>query len=161
MLFSSSRLKTQWQKLKDLTRRSKKQKVLNSVFKPLRPSGFTLSSRSNQSLHGVDPSLVRVVKRAIQITEQDFVVIEGLRTLSRQKQLVAKGFSKTLNSKHIVGRAVDIIPHPVPGDWDQYTIEQWAMIAKAMKVAAAEQGVALEWGYDIWKWDKPHYQLKD
>ena len=53
---------------------------------------------------------VAVVKRAIQITRTDFTVIEGVRTKERQKELLYKGVSKTMNSRHITGHAVDIVP---------------------------------------------------
>ena len=71
---------------------------------------YKLGTRSLQSLSGVHPDLVAVVKRAIQITPQDFTVIEGVRNIERQKQLVAKGASKTMNSRHITGHAVDMVP---------------------------------------------------
>jgi len=110
----------------------------------------------------VDPALVRVVKKAITFTLQDFVVIEGLRTLDRQKELLAAGFSTTLRSKHLTGRAVDIIPYPIPGDWAQYRSEQWTKISIAMKQAAASEGVEIEWGGDWVSFvDKPHFQLRD
>jgi len=75
---------------------------------------FQLSQRSLDRLKGVDPKLVEVVKRAIEITEVDFGVTEGLRTLERQKELVAKGASHTLKSKHIGGKAVDLVAYVGP-----------------------------------------------
>lgn len=119
---------------------------------------FALGQRSLDRLNGVHPDLVKVVKRAIQLTPIDFTVTEGLRTVERQKQLVAAGASQTMKSRHITGHAVDLaalIDGEVRWDWPLY-----AKIAKAMKDAAAELGVAIEWGGD-WKSlkDGPHFQL--
>lgn len=121
---------------------------------------YRLGSRSLKSLNGVHPDLVRVVKRAIEITGQDFTVIEGLRSKNRQRALVAKGVSQTLNSRHITGHAVDIIPYPIPNDWSRYKKSQWTKIEKAMKQAAKELNVPIQWGGN-WKSlvDKPHWQL--
>ena len=116
---------------------------------------YTLSARSLQRLEGVHPDLVRVVKRALEITEHDFTVIEGLRTIETQREYVAKGVSKTMNSRHLTGHAVDLYPvgRPTP-------FERCPIIARAMKQAALELGVSLVWGGD-WKSfvDQPHYEL--
>lgn len=117
-----------------------------------------LGTRSLKNLEGVHPDLVKVVKRAIQITDQDFTVIEGLRSYARQKELVAKGASKTLNSRHLTGHAVDIVP------WVNGTISwNWLFypaIATAMKQAAKELDVDVEWGGNWKKFpDGPHWQL--
>lgn len=116
---------------------------------------YKLSQRSMQNLSGVHPDLTAVVKRAIQITEQDFSVIEGVRNINRQRELVAKGASTTMNSRHLTGHAVDLAPYPVNWDW-----EYFYPIADAMKQAAEELDVDLEWGGD-WKSfpDGPHFQL--
>ena len=127
---------------------------------------YNLSQRSMQHLSGVHPDLIAVVKRAIQITEQDFSVIEGVRHINRQRELVAKGASKTMNSRHLTGHAVDIAPYPFNGDVDEdgvVNIEDWDQyypIEEAMKLAADELGIDLEWGGD-WKSfkDGPHWQL--
>lgn len=117
---------------------------------------YRLGQRSMQNLSGVHPDLVAVVKRAIEITEQDFSVIEGVRNIERQRQLVAKGASKTLNSRHITGHAVDIAPWPI--DWED--LKRFEIMADAMKQAADELGVDVEWGGD-WRtfYDGPHFQL--
>lgn len=118
---------------------------------------YSLGNKSLKNLKGVHYDLVRVVKRAIEITEQDFSVICGLRTYKEQHALVVSGASKTMNSRHLTGHAVDIIPYGTPDAWDwKY---YWA-IEKAMKQAAKELDVALDWGGD-WKTfkDGPHWQL--
>ena len=116
---------------------------------------YTLGNKSRRKLYGVHPDLVLVVNKAIEITTQDFTVLEGLRTLERQQQLYNTGKSKTMNSRHLTGHAVDLAPWPISWDWDHFY-----PIAEAMKAAADEVGVPIEWGGD-WKSfpDGPHYQL--
>lgn len=121
-------------------------------------SGYVLGARSMQRLAGVHPDLIAVVKRAIQITEVDFTVLEGLRTLARQSELVKAGASKTMRSRHLTGHAVDLgawVAGEVRWDWPLYHY-----IAGAMKQAAAELGVAIVWGGDwVTFKDGPHYEL--
>lgn len=116
---------------------------------------YQLGNRSKQKLEGVHPDLVAIVERAIAITEQDFSVTEGLRSIARQRQLVADGKSTTMNSRHLTGHAVDLVPYPVSWDW-----EYFYPIADAMKEAARELGVEITWGGD-WKSfpDGPHFEL--
>jgi len=117
--------------------------------------GYVLGNKSRRKLHGVHPDLVAVVKRAIEITEQDFTVLEGLRTVERQQQLYNTGKSKTMNSRHLTGHAVDLAPWPITWDWDHFY-----PIADAVKQAADELDIPIEWGGD-WKSfpDGPHFQL--
>ena len=119
---------------------------------------YTLSTRSLNHLEGVHPDLVRVVKLAIQSSEVDFVVLEGLRTKQRQAQLLKAGASQTMNSRHITGHAVDLgawVNKEVRWDWPLYH-----KIAKAMKQAATDLNVQIVWGGD-WRTfkDGPHYEL--
>lgn len=119
---------------------------------------FTLSQRSLDRMKGVHPDLIKVVELAIQKTEVDFIVTEGLRTVERQRELVAAGASKTMNSRHLTGHAVDLaalVGGKVRWDWPLY-----AKAAQAMKAAAAELGVSIFWGGD-WKSfkDGPHFEL--
>jgi peptidoglycan L-alanyl-D-glutamate endopeptidase CwlK len=119
---------------------------------------YALGARSLERLQGVHPDLVRVVKRAITMTDLDFTVLEGLRTLARQKQLMAQGATKTMNSRHLTGHAVDIAPMidgAVSWDWPLYH-----RLAKTVKAAAAAEGVPLQWGGD-WRTfkDGPHWEL--
>lgn len=117
---------------------------------------YKLGIRSAQSLSGVHPDLVAVVEAAIKITEVDFSVIEGIRALERQKQLLKEGKSTTLNSRHITGHAVDMVPYPV--DWED--LERFEEMAEAMKVSAEELEISIVWGGD-WKnfYDAPHFEL--
>ena len=71
---------------------------------------FKLSQRSRKRLEGVHSDLVAVVELAIIMPPVDFTVIEGLRTPERQRQLYKAGATKTLNSRHLTGHAVDLAP---------------------------------------------------
>jgi peptidoglycan LD-endopeptidase CwlK len=117
-----------------------------------------LGSRSLSRLKGVHPDLVRVVKKAAAMSNLDFTVLEGLRTLDRQRKLLAQGASKTLNSRHITGHAVDLAPlidGKVSWDWPLYH-----RLAKIVKAAAADENVPIVWGGD-WRTfkDGPHWEL--
>lgn len=119
---------------------------------------FVLSKRSLANMDGLHPGLIAVIHRAIVITPVDFGVIEGLRTVARQKQLVAAGASHTMRSRHLTGHAADLgafVAGQLRWDWPLYEL-----ISVAMKAAAKELDVPLEWGGD-WQTlkDGPHYQL--
>ena len=117
---------------------------------------FELSPRSLRSLLGVHVDLQRVVKRAIHLTTVDFVVIEGLRTKERQRELLKAGASWTLASRHITGHAVDL------GAWlgtIRWEVPLYTSIAVAMKAAAKELSIPIEWGQDLWGKDAVHWQL--
>lgn len=118
---------------------------INKTLEPLPTcSGFSLSANSLDKLKGVNPALVKVVQRAIQLSKQDFAVNEGLRTIERQRQLVKSGASQTMNSRHIGGFAVDLVPivnGKVSWDWRYFYA-----IAEAMQQAAKELGVNVRWG---------------
>lgn len=127
---------------------------------------YSLGPTSKQKLQGVHPDLVAVVEKAITFTKKDFTVLEGLRTAERQRQLVAAGKSKTLNSRHITGHAVDLAPWPINGDFDNDGIlniadwDEYYPIADAMKQAAHDLGVAIVWGGDWSSFpDGPHFEL--
>lgn len=136
-----------------------------------------LGPKSQERLAGVHPKMVAVVKRAIELSSQDFLVLEGVRTPTRQKELYAQGRTKpgnvvtwTLTSNHFknaktgFGHAVDLCPFPV--DWN--TASKFDVIYKAMMQAAAELGTPIRSGMD---WDRdgvlreakehdsPHFEL--
>ena len=117
---------------------------------------YKLGTRSLQSLSGVHPDMVAVVKRAIEITGVDFTVIEGIRNINRQRELFKAGKSTTMNSRHITGHAVDMVPWPV--DWND--LERFEVMSEAMKTAAEELEIPIVWGGD-WKsfYDAPHFEL--
>lgn len=126
--------------------------------------GFKLGKKSLSNLKGVHPDLVKVVKRAIELTECDFTVIEGLRTKQRQAQLLKEKKTTTMNSRHLTGHAVDLAAWVIPGGSDKGTVswdwKYYEQIADAMKKAALELKIPIEWGGD-WKSfiDGPHFQL--
>ena len=113
---------------------------------------FVLGTRSVGRLKGVHPDLVKVVQRAIELTEQDFTVQEGVRSLALQKIYLKRGATKTLESKHRVqsdgyGHAVDLVPI-IKGQprWEWNLIYP---VAVAMATASKELGVELVWG-GVW-----------
>lgn len=117
-----------------------------------------LNPRSEKNLVGVHDKLQAVVRLAATVTDVEFIVTEGLRTLERQKELYAKGASQTMNSKHLTGHAVDltaVIGNEVRWDWPLY-----AKLAGAMKQAAADLGIKITWGGD-WRSfaDGPHFEI--
>lgn len=125
---------------------------------------FKFSQRSEDNLNGVHPDLIKVVRRALQLSAVDFTVIEGVRTKARQKELFAKKATKTMNSRHLTGHAVDLVPYPL--DWNnKHAFEQ---VAQAMLKAAKELGITIRWGGD-WNingrsddekfYDGPHFEL--
>nr|WP_298892212.1 M15 family metallopeptidase [uncultured Acinetobacter sp.] len=150
---------------------------------------YILSKRSLSNLEGVHPDLVRVVKRAITLTKQDFMVIEGVR--SREQCMINYGKGRTVaqcqakgipakyakpklakvtwlnnpfSSRHVTGHAVDLVPYPV--DWND--LKKFDAMADAMLVAADLEGVSIRWGAD-WdsdgnrrergEYDSPHFEL--
>lgn len=142
-----------------------------------------LDARSIKRLEGVHPDLVKVVNKAADITSQPFIVVEGLRDIERQKKLVASGASKTMRSRHLTGHAVDLVAFidmDGSGDFTKPDNIRWDWpltfkIAEAMRDAAKEVGVLVEWG-GTWKLlntatkldnsvlsrtfaDGPHFQL--
>ena len=158
--------------------------VLNTT-----PKKFVLSKLSLGRLNGVDANLVKVVQRAIEITPQDFMVVEGVRSKEQcyinygkgrtAAQCIAKGvpasyaqpklakvtwLNNPLDSKHVTGKAVDLVPYPV--DWND--LSKFDQVAKAMFAAAKELGVSIRWGAD-WdndgnyrekgEYDSPHFEL--
>ncbi len=119
---------------------------------------FSFGSRSLKRLEGVHPDLVKVMKRAIGCSTIDFTVLEGMRTLAKQKQYMAAGATRTMNSRHLTGHAVDIAPvigGVVRWDWPLYH-----QLALVVKKAAADLEVPIQWGGD-WRSfkDGPHWEL--
>ncbi|WP_320159395.1 MULTISPECIES: M15 family metallopeptidase [unclassified Acinetobacter] len=142
---------------------------------------YILSKLSLSRLEGVHPELVKVVQRAIQLTDQDFMVVEGVRSKEQcyinygkgrtASQCKAKGvpikyaqpnlskvtwLNNPLASNHVTGQAVDLVPYPV--DWND--LKKFQVVANAMQAAAKDLGVKLSWGGN-WKTSKdyPHFEL--
>lgn len=125
---------------------------------PVAAPAHEWDSRSAGNLKGVHPDLVRVVTLARSRSVVPFVVIEGLRSAERQRQLVRSGASQTMNSRHLTGHAIDVaaqVGGKISWDWPLYD-----RIAVAMKQAADDLGIPIVWGGD-WRSfkDGPHYEL--
>ena len=136
---------------------------------------FQLSAKSLAKLETVHPYLAGVVKLALLSSDTDFTVIEGARTIEKQREYFAAGKSKTMNSRHLpkvapatpdigaVSHAVDLAPY-LDADGDGYKELSWEPehflpIADAMKSAALALRVRIVWGGD-WTWrDMPHFEL--
>lgn len=118
---------------------------------------FMLGQNSRANLVGVHPDLKQVVARAIQLTEVDFGVSDGVRTIEEQRYMVDIGASKTMDSRHLTGHAVDLFAYV--GGKARWELPFYHIIAEAMKTAATELDVDVEWGYDLWEWDAAHFQL--
>lgn len=141
---------------------------------------FRLSKLSLSRLDTVDPRLQRIIKCAIEISEVDFMVTQGLRTFDEQARLYGKGRTRaqmaakqlpmeyakpnerkvtwTMNSNHMTGRAVDLGAWVDGGlSWDE---RYYPPIATAVKAAACAQGVRIVWGGD-WSTTKdlPHFEI--
>jgi peptidoglycan L-alanyl-D-glutamate endopeptidase CwlK len=125
---------------------------------------FYLGKTSLSRLEGVHPDLVRVVKRAIEITPIDFGVTEGLRTVEKQEQYVAEGKSTTMNSRHLpqddnYSHAIDLYCRDNTGKvtWEH---KWFRLVIQAMMTAAIEEGVQIKAG-GLWRTflDSPHFEL--
>lgn len=116
---------------------------------------FALSERDETRMAGLHPDLIRVVRRLATFTTVPFFVVEGLRTPKAQAEMVARGVSRTLNSRHLTGHAIDIAPKKDSWAWPAYH-----RLAPEMKRAANLEGVRLDWGGDWWRFrDGPHWEL--
>lgn len=125
---------------------------------------FKFGPRSQKALEGVNANLVKLANKALEVSEVDFVVIEGLRSKERQKDLVSKGLSKTMKSKHLTGKAIDVLPYPV--DWKNWS--DFVKVYGAFKTASEILDIPFRWGGD-WEMkgdfrdekflDAPHFEL--
>lgn len=126
---------------------------------------FNFSKASRDKMKGVHPDLVAVAERAIEVSEIDFKITEGVRSEEKQRKLVEAGASWTMNSRHIpatnrskMAEAVDVaalVGKEVRWDWPLYPI-----IAKAFKQASRELGIPITWGGDWKVRDGPHFELR-
>src|SRR5215204_6852946 len=125
---------------------------------------FKLSARSISRLEGVHPALVSVVRAAIAITKTDFTVVEGVRTLEKQREYFRAGKSRTMNSKHLTGHAVDLMPYgDFDGDGDfegSWMLGDFYPLNDAMQQAARSLNVKIVWG-GSWSTftDCPHFEI--
>jgi peptidoglycan L-alanyl-D-glutamate endopeptidase CwlK len=131
---------------------------------------YHFGKTSLKRMEGLDERLIKILNIAIKETNQDFSVIEGVRTAERQHQLYLEGQSEldgyNKKSMHQFGKAVDIAPYK--NGKLIWGIEEdpaaWLEIGRAMLRAARLTGVCLEWGltYNIGNGvDAPHFQIKE
>lgn len=110
---------------------------------------FSLSQRSKDRLEGVHPALVRCVHKAIELTEVDFGVLQGIRTIEQQEEYMRRGVTRTMNSKHLVqpdgfGHAVDLAAYV--GSELRWELPLYFKIAEAMKEASILCVTPIRWG---------------
>ena len=105
---------------------------------------FRLSTRSMSRLEGINPDLITLVTEAIKLTKVDFGVTCGMRTVEEQEKLVASGASQTMKSKHLEGRAVDLVAYV--GSSVTWQLNMYDDLADSMAKAAKDLGVPLKWG---------------
>lgn len=124
----------------------------------------TWDAVSTERLKGVHPDLCKVAHAVLQAAPWPLRVTEGLRTLERQKQLVAQKFSKTMKSRHLTGHAIDIVPY-VDLDRDGkvetaelYKKEGFQILVPLAKEVSDKMKIPMIFGYD-WGWDMPHWEL--
>jgi len=121
-----------------------------------------LSKRSRENLKGVKPEIVAVIYLALKLSEVDFAVIDGGRTLEEQRYNYQTGVSKTMDSMHLEQddgfyHAVDLMPCGFKV-FDDITNEAWAAVNESVRKACRELNYWLYNGFDMWGWDKPHWQ---
>lgn len=122
-----------------------------------------LLPRDELRLRGVHPILVAIVRRAREI--EPFFVVEGVRSLAQQAIYLAQGKSKTLNSKHLTGHAVDLCywsdnDQDRVVDANEIDWNKAGRVAAAMKQAAFEMNVLITWGGDWATFrDGPHFEI--
>ena len=131
---------------------------------------YRFSKTSLDNLVGVHPKLVEIVHRTLEAGVMDFRVVEGLRSVETQKSYVAKGVSKTMNSKHLkqadsYSHAVDLYPYPIDmkavNAGRVQEIAKFGVLAGVLLKIAKEEGVNITWG-GHWKsfFDAPHFQIE-
>lgn len=138
---------------------------------------FKFSNGSLDNLKGVHPSLVHIVHEVMALQFMDFSIVEGVRTIERQKQLMRDGKSRTLKSKHLIqsdgyGHAVDIYPYPIDmgkvHKGDAREIYRFGVLQGLMQAVAKRSNIDIVCGAD-WDgdgqtldhtfFDAPHFQL--
>lgn len=105
---------------------------------------FSFGRRSRARLAGVHPDLVRLAEEAIATSGTDFAITEGLRTIERQRELFAAGASKTMNSRHLTGHAIDVVA--LVGNEARWEFELYRRIAAHFSMASMRLGIPIEWG---------------
>lgn len=111
---------------------------------------FKFGERSLRKLEGVHPDLLKVTQTALALSEVDFGITEGLRSLEKQKILYNTGKSQTMKSRHLTGHAVDVIAYVNGYTYEPFNL--YTKIAESFREAAFEHDVDILWGA---AWLKP------
>jgi len=120
---------------------------------------YKLGKNSRKNMIGLHPYLAFMVEQAIKETKQDFTILNsgGVRTYAQQKKMVDRGVSKTLNSYHMYGLAVDLVAYQNgKPSWDE---KLYPEIIRATKEVISRYKLPIDNGFDMWGWDMPHWQL--
>lgn len=133
--------------------------VRSEPEKAKKSTGFMLSSRSREAMVGVHPLMTKVVETALELTDIDFAVTEGVRSEQRQKELVQAGKSWVKKSKHQDGYAVDVAAFPSGYSECSWELADYAVINKAFQAAAKIHNVRVTWGGHWAVKDGVHFQL--
>lgn len=119
---------------------------------------------STERRKGVHPDLLKLADAVLQAAPWPLRITEGLRTLERQKQLVRIKASRTMNSRHLTGHAIDVVPY-IDLDRDGkieteelYNKQLFRQLIPIAKGCAEKLSIPVVWGYD-WGWDMPHWEL--
>jgi len=120
---------------------------------------YTFGTRSKEALKTCDERIITVLNEAIK--HYDFSVLCGYRTEEEQNKAYTSGASKLKypksNHNHFPSKAVDIVPYPI--DWEN--LQRFHELSEVIKKACDTVGERdLHWGYDLWKWDMPHWELR-
>lgn len=122
----------------------------------------------------LDPQMARVVARAQEIDAAaggGFRIGSegGRRTQDQQARIVGRGNSSRLNSHHLTGRAVDVLPidsqgRTIPG-WANGNDPAYARISRSMAQASRELGIPITWGGNFSNpanaaAERSHYELR-
>lgn len=125
---------------------------------------YKLSEKSLQNLIGVDPRLIKLVHEILWY--MDVSVIEGVRSVTQQQAYVKRGVSKTMMSKHLTGKAIDLYPYPIPrksdGEIDSED-PRWNKLGRVGIYCAGTLGFPeIQWG-GFWTSliDKPHFEIEE
>jgi len=133
---------------------------------PANTYSFTESSEKNFA--NVHPDLVKLARKALELSPVNFGVSEGARSVDRQRYLLGQRATQTLDSRHIpaepmgggnnLSHAIDIFPFV--GGEARYDGRLFAEIKEAWDQASVLLKIPFEWGGD-WKdfHDAPHFQL--
>jgi len=102
------------------------------------------SKKSLRELDTCDPLLQYLFKEVVK--HFDCSIIEGKRSLKEQEELLKEGAAKTLDSAHLIGKAVDVYPYPV----DFEDRDRWHYFGGYVLGTARQFGIDVIWGGD---WD--------